>query len=108
MKQSNKSKIINTMAGSCRAGAATLAGVLLASHAVASPFSFSTCNPDGKVATLSRPFSAGKLQTETADDFLVTQQIVVTQATFTGLLPVGTPLSGISEVEVELYHVFPG
>src|SRR5262249_19460423 len=30
------------------------------------------------------------------------------EATFTGLLPSGTPLSHISDVEVEIYHVFPG
>src|SRR5262249_41954685 len=69
----------------------SIAGALLllqfASPAVASSFSFSTGDPDGKVATLTRPASSGKMQTETADDFLLTESVVINQATFTGLLP---------------------
>jgi hypothetical protein len=90
-----------------RSAAAVLAALLLVSHASADTFTFSTGDPDGKVATLSRPSSAGKLQTETADDFIVTQSIVINQAKFTGLLSAGANLSSITDVEVELYHVFP-
>ncbi len=39
---------------------------------------------------------------------MVTQNVVISQATFTGLPPLGATLTGISEVEIELYHVFPG
>jgi hypothetical protein len=85
-----------------------LALLLLASHASAASFSFSTGQPDGKIATLSRPSSLGKIQTETADDFFLTQSVVISQATFTGLLPLGASSSTISQVEIELYHVFPG
>ena len=84
-----------------------LALLLLTSGASAATFSFSTGNPDGKIATLSRPPSPGKIQTETADDFVVTQAVVISQATFTGLLPSGADLTSISGVEVEIYHVFP-
>ena len=89
--------------------AATL-GTLLgaASQVTAAPFSFSTGDPDGKLATMSRPASTGQLQTETADDFILTETSVINQATFTGLLPVGASLSSITDVEVEIYHVFPG
>jgi hypothetical protein len=87
-------------------GAATL--LLLASHAPAASFSFSTGEPDGNIATLSRPASPGKLQTETVDDFVATQAVVISQATFTGLLPAGADLTTISGVEIEFYHVFPG
>src|SRR6266404_107705 len=86
----------------------TLALVLLASQASAASFSFSTGDPDGKIATLSRPSSPGKIQTETADDFILTETTLINQATFTGLLPLGVSLASISDVEVELYHVFPG
>src|SRR6266850_4437289 len=85
-----------------------LALALLVSQASAASFSFSTGDPDGKIATLSRPSSAGNIQTETADDFVATQAVVISQATFTGLLPSGTALTGISDVEIEIYHVFPG
>src|SRR5215831_17774986 len=78
------------------------------SSATAAPFTFTTGNPDGKIATLSRPASVGKIQTETADDFLLTQTSVINQATFTGLIPSGASLSTITDVEVEIYHVFPG
>jgi hypothetical protein len=87
--------------------AGTVALLLLASQAWAAPFSFSTGNPDGKIATLSRPSSPGLIQTETADDFVVTQAVVISEATFAGLLPLGTALSAISRVETEIYHVFP-
>ena len=84
-----------------------LALSLLVLRAAAAPFSFSTGEPDGKIATLSRPATPGAIQTETADDFVITQTVVISQATFTGLLPVGAPLASISDVEIEIYHVFP-
>lgn len=84
-----------------------MASLLMLSPASAEPFFFSTGNPDGKIATLSSPATVGTLNTETADDFLVTNPIVINQATFTGLLPLGTSLGDISQVEVEIYHVFP-
>jgi hypothetical protein len=68
---------------------------------------FSTGSPDGKIATLSRPAGTGLLETETADDFILGQNALISGATFTGLLPSGAPLSSITDVEIELYHVFP-
>src|SRR5207253_3353472 len=56
---------------------------------------------------LSRRPSTGKLETETADDFVFAQTTVITQARITGLIPLGTPLANITNVEVELYNVFP-
>jgi len=57
---------------------------------------FSTGDPDGLIATLSRTASPGKLETETADDFVVPAGITsVTEATFIGLVvtPVPEPAS---------------
>ena len=82
-------------------------GLFSAVPAAADSFSFSTGNPDGKIGTLSRPASAGKIQTETADDFVLSQPTIIDQGTFTGLLPSGAPLSSIVDVEIEIYHVFP-
>jgi hypothetical protein len=73
----------------------------------ADSFFFSTGNPDGKMATASRPSSAGKIEIETGDDFVLTQSTSLTSATFVGLLPTGAPLSDIAEVRVEIYRVFP-
>lgn len=83
--------------------------VLTISSAAAAPipFFFSTGNPDGLIATLSRVASAGKLETETADDFVTNAGTIINSATFIGLLPSGTPLSDVTRVEIELYHVFP-
>ena len=82
-------------------------GLLPATPAAADTFFFSTGNPDGKIATLSRTASPGKLETETADDFVTTRPTVITSATFTGLLVGGATPANISDVEIELYHVFP-
>jgi hypothetical protein len=99
---------VHRLGTSILAALSALASLSLAFQVQATPFFFSTGNPDGKIATLSRPSSPGKLQTETADDLVVTQSIVINEATFTGLLPLGTPLGSISNVEIEFYHVFPG
>jgi len=81
--------------------------LLLPPRASADAFSFTTGSPDGRIGTLSRPASAGMVQTETADDFILSECVLINQATFTGLLPIGTPPASITRVEVEFYHVFP-
>ena len=88
---------------------AAVCGLVLAwaASANAAPFFFSTGNPDGKIATLSRPASAGKIETETADDFVTTAPTTITSATFTGLLVGGATTANVTGVEIELYHVFP-
>jgi hypothetical protein len=86
---------------------AAAVATLVLTPAAADVFFFSTGNPDGLMATLSRTASPGKLETETADDFVTTAPTVITNATVTGLLPSGTPLSAVNQVEIELYHVFP-
>ena len=60
--------------------------------AKAGQFFFSTGDPDGKIATLSRTASTGKLETETADDFVTTQPVRITSATFTGYVRISAPL----------------
>src|SRR4030095_13785361 len=44
------------------------------------PFSFSTGSPDGKLGALSRPAGSQGLETETADDFVLTQPTVISGA----------------------------
>jgi hypothetical protein len=80
---------------------------LFSAPILAVPFSFSTGNPDGKIATASRQASAGKLETETADDFILSQTTSIDHARFIGLIPAGAQLSDIANVEIEFYHVFP-
>ena len=80
--------------------ATVTAGVWLATPAWADPFSFSTGTPDGLLGALSQPVSTQHLETETADDFILTQTTTITHATIPGLIPAGTPLSNIGDVEV--------
>jgi hypothetical protein len=84
-----------------------LTGVVSATPAAADTFFFSTGSPDGLMATLSRTASAGKLETETADDFVTTAPTVITSATFIGLFVGGATPANVRDVEIELYHVFP-
>lgn len=89
-------------------GAMLTLGALLATPARAASFSLKTGAPDGKLGALSRrPTGAGKIETETADDFLLSETTVIKGATITGLVPTGTPAAGIINVEVEIYHIFP-
>ncbi|HEX5327010.1 MAG TPA: hypothetical protein VFW75_10120, partial [Acetobacteraceae bacterium] len=91
------------------AGSAAIAAIALASPlpAQASPFSFTTGAPDGLMAMASRPSTAGKIEIEAADDFLLSERTALTQATFTGLLPAGVTPGDIGQVRVEVYRVFP-
>ena len=81
--------------------------ILAVSPACADPFFFSTGNPDGLIATASRPDRPGRPETESADDFVLTQNTHITGASFTGLLTGGASLASISQVVVEIYRVFP-
>jgi hypothetical protein len=85
--------------------ALTFAAVVVPLPAVADSFMFSTGSPDGRIGTLSRPNGGpGLIETETADDFILSQQTSLTHATFTGLIPSG---ANVTRVEIEFYHVFP-
>jgi len=70
------------------------------------PFSFTTGSPDGALGALSTP-AGSSAETETADDFVLTQPTVISGATIHGLLvPTGTAVPAVANVEVEIYHVF--
>ena len=83
--------------------ASTLA---FAGAASAAPFTFSTGNPDGLIATASRPSSTGKIEIESADDFILGDPTKITGASFTGLLTGSAALGSLGSVVVEIYRVF--
>ncbi len=83
-----------------------IGGLAAAPSAIAEPFFFSTGVPDGKMGTASRP-GGGAIEIESADDFVLSSATSITGATFTGLLPVGSSLSNVTQVVVEIYRVFP-
>ena len=84
-----------------------LIGFFLSTPAEADGILFSTGDPTDLIGTASRPASAGKVEIELADDFVLTGETAITSATFTGLLPIGAPLSDVKDVAVEIYRVFP-
>jgi hypothetical protein len=85
-----------------------LIGLLPAVPAAADTTFFNTGNPDGRMATATRPESAGgKFEIESADDFILGTHTSITGATFTGLLTDRAPRSSVGEVRVEIYRVFP-
>jgi hypothetical protein len=84
--------------------AIALLALASAQPASATPFFFSTGNPDGKIATAARPDAGGNFEIESADDFVLTAPTTLNSATFTGLIPTG---SHVNDVVVEVYRVFP-
>jgi hypothetical protein len=77
----------------------------LATPLWAVPFFFPAGSPNGQRGALSRLDSPGKIETKAADDVLLRESSVIKGATIAGLLPAGTPLDNI--VEVEIYRIFP-
>src|SRR5882724_9673091 len=59
---------------------------------------------NGQMAMASRPDSAGKIEIEAADDFVLGTSSLVNSGTFTGLVPAGAQ---VSSVTLEIYRVFP-
>ncbi len=84
---------------------AVIAAGVLATPARAETFFFTSGTPDGRLGALSRSESPGKVETETADDFILTETTVINGATITGII--NAPLTNIGNVEVEFYHKFP-
>lgn len=88
-------------------GVTALLGLVIVMPAAATPFFFSTGNPDGLMATASRPQVGATPEIESADDFVLTSPTSITSATFTGLLTGGATPANVSQVVVEIYEVFP-
>jgi hypothetical protein len=82
--------------------------VVTVSFTYAGPaFSFSTGDPDGRIATATRPPSNGKIETETADDFVLSAKTTINSASFTGLIVGDVTTANIPRVTVDMYRVFP-
>jgi len=80
--------------------------LMCAGQLMAGPLFFSTGDPDGKMATASRP-DVGGFEIESADDFTLTSRTLINSATFHGLLTGGATTADIGQVAVEIYRVFP-
>jgi hypothetical protein len=103
--QTEKWRTVMTRATICAALA--LAALLSPAAPVRAGFFFSTGNPDGKIATATRPDNGpGQFEIESGDDFVLTGQTLIDHATFQGLL-VNSGLGDIGQVRVEIYRVFP-
>ena len=78
----------------------------IAAPSWADTFVFETGNPTNQLGAVSRRSSPGKAETETADDFPLQEPTVITGAKIFGLIPLGTPVENIRDVEVEVYQIF--
>jgi hypothetical protein len=88
-----------------------LAALVSVAAAFAAPvsgasFTFTTGSPDGAMAMATRPASAG-VEIEPADDFVLSSCTTLTSATFFGLIAGGATLANVTEVDVEIYRIFP-
>ena len=84
--------------------AVLLAMVIFGQPAAAATFTFSSGNPDGKMAIAARPDGSGKTEIEAGDDFVLTAPTSITHANFTGI--VQGP-GAVQVVNLEIYRVFP-
>jgi hypothetical protein len=75
--------------------------------ACAGPYNFSSGSVDGKMAVAARIPSAGSIEIEAADDFVLATQTSITTVVLTGLLPSGSTAADVAEVALEIYRVFP-
>ena len=82
-------------------------GCAATAPAEASPFVFDNGKVDGRLASASRPATPAKFEIESADDFILSSRTLINSASFTGLLPSGTPLGDVSQLNVEIYRIFP-
>lgn len=90
---------------SSKLAAAALALLFAAAARGDGVFLVDTGTPDGKMAMASRTSSAGKIEIEAADDFLLPCATTIESASFTGLLPAAEVT--VEQVVVEIYRVFP-
>ena len=103
--QAEKRRDVMTRATICAALA--LAALFSPAAPVRADFFFSTGNPDGLMATATRPDNGpGQFEIESGDDFVLTNPTRIDHATFQGLL-VNSGLADIGQVRVEIYRVFP-
>jgi hypothetical protein len=82
------------------------AGACITAPAWAAPFFFTTGNADGQLGALSQGERGGRVETETADDFILTETTVINGATITGMV-LDDSVADITNVEIEIYHRFP-
>lgn len=80
--------------------------ILWPSGAAASSVLYSNLAVDGRMATASRPASGGKIEIESADDFVLTSAARITGVSFIGLVPSITALD-LQDSVLEFYRVFP-
>jgi hypothetical protein len=81
-----------------------VSAALILQPAAATSLLFSTGDPNGLMASASRPGGGATFEIETADDFVLLSQSSITSATFTGLIP---SQASVQDVVVEIYRVFP-
>ena len=84
-----------------------IAGLIFLPTAGADPILFSTGFPNTLIGMASRPASAGLIEIEAADDFLLKTQSTITGGSFWGVVTIPGQSAAITEVVVSFYNIFP-
>ena len=83
------------------------AGFAIVSTASADSVLFSTGFQDLAIGMASRPASPGLIEIEAADDFVLNAPARITGGLFAGVVTVPGQASGITDVAVSFYNIFP-
>ena len=92
---------------SLRLIALVIASFVIAPIATADSVLFSTGFSDLAIGMASRPPSAGGIEIEAADDFVLTAPARITGGSFWGVVTIPGASSGITDVAVSFYNIFP-
>lgn len=87
--------------------ALAIAGFVLVPAASADPVLFSTGLPNTLIGMASRPASAGLIEIEAADDFVLNAPAIITGGSFWGVVTIPGQSAGITDVAVSFYNIFP-
>jgi hypothetical protein len=81
-------------------------GTMLASSAFGSVILYNNLNPNNFIGIATRP-GTSSFEIEAGDDFVLTNSVSITSASFIGLLVPGTGSPTVQDLVLEIYRVFP-
>ena len=84
-----------------------IAGFILIPTTRADPILFSTGFPNNVIGMASRPASAGLIEIEAADDFVLNAPATITGGSFWGVVTIPGQSAGTTGVTVSFYNIFP-
>jgi hypothetical protein len=68
---------------------------------------YNNLTPNDKIGIATRPDTPGSFEIEAGDDFAITMPVLISSASFVGLVVSGNGLPAVQDVTLEIYRVFP-